>query len=784
MRILLFSIFLALFFSVNSQEYTISGTITDGSNGETMMRTIVSVVEKPAVGVATNSYGYYSLKLPEGTYSIKVKYLGYQEQVFKINLKENIKKDISIFKKKKVLKDVVISAKKQSKNVSSTDMGRIDLDLKQIEKVPVILGEKDVLKTIQLLPGIMPAQEGSAGFVVRGGSTDQNLILLDEAPVYNASHLLGFFSTFNSDALKDMTIYKGNMPAEYGGRLSSVLDVKMKEGNNKNFGFGGGIGLISSRLYAEGPVVKDKASFFVSGRRTYADAFLFLSSDSAVQESTLYFYDINAKFNYKIDKKNKLYFSGYFGKDHLGLSDLFSIKYGNTTATTRWNHVFNDRLFSNTSFIYNDFNYQIDIAINDFDLIVKSILNDYSLKQDFDYFVNSKNRVKFGFLSTWHNVVPGDLSSTDTIIEKNELSRSNGWENAIYIQNETKFSPKLTINYGLRLSMFTVAGKNTLYEFNDFGDVTDTLELKSFSLDRSYINPEPRLAINYRLNKNRSIKFSYSRNVQNIHQLSNTSASSPTDRWVLSTKNIRPGISDQASLGYYLNFGKGEYEASVETYYKILQNQIDYKSGTVLRANETLEKDLLYGDGRAFGIEFFLKKRFGRLNGWVSYTLARSERQFDGIDSGAWFPSRYDRTHDLKLVAMYDLSKKLTVSGTFVYYTGNATNYPSGKYSLNGDLSQTTINSNLNYNSYTSRNADRFPSYNRIDIGVTWELGSKKNWSHDLNFSVYNVLGTKNAYLLDFLYDDVDNRSFIQKTYLFSRVPAITYNFKFNKSNR
>jgi hypothetical protein len=754
-----------------AQKFTISGSISELLSGESIAGAVISIPEIPNLGTVSNAYGFYSLAVPAGSYSLKVKFLGYQEHLESITVDGNLNKNLTLTKKSREVKEVVIKAKKKSTNVTETQMGKIQVDLKEFDKIPVILGERDVLKSIQLLPGILPAQEGSAGFVVRGGSTDQNLILLDEAPVYNASHLLGFFSTFNSDALKDLTLFKGNMPAEYGGRLSSVIDVKMKEGSNKSYNFGGGIGLIASRFYVEGPILKDKSSFFVSGRRTYADAFLFLSNDSIAKNSTLFFYDLNLKTNFTLSKKDKIYFSGYFGKDHFGLADAFAIIYGNTTASTRWNRIINDKLFSNTSFIYNNFNYQVKININNFDLFVNSILNDYSIKQDYDYYINAKNRIKFGGISTWHNVVPGDIQSSDTIIAKNGLSRSNGWENAIFIQNEYSLSSAIKLNYGLRFSLFTVAGANKLYSFDNNNNVIDTLVLNSMQLNKSYFNPEPRISINYSISENKSFKLAYSRNVQYIHQLSNTSAGSPTDRWILTTKNVRPGISDQISAGFFFNFLGDQFEASAEVYYKMLQNQIDYRPGTILRANETVEKDLLYGDGRAYGAEFYLKKRVGRLTGWVSYTLSRSERQFEGIDNGRWFASRYDRTHDLNIVAMYDLSQKVNIAGTLVYYTGNAANFSSGKYVVNG----------ITYNSYSGRNQDRFPSYNRVDISLNWSIRKKKHWEEELSFSIYNVLGTKNAYTIDFLYDKDNNSTYAQKTYLFSRVPSITYNFKFKQ---
>lgn len=777
---LFFILSLLLFsFNIQAQNVNISGTVTDAESGETITGAIVSVPDLPGIGTATNAYGFYSLSLPAGSYKVKTKFLGYEEKYEDITISTNTKKNFSIRKKAKAIKEVTVSGKKKQRITEEVQMGKIQVDLKELEKIPVILGERDVLKSIQLLPGVMPQQEGASGIIVRGGGVDQNLILLDEAPVYNASHLLGFFSTFNSDALKDLTLYKGNMPAEYGGRLSSVIDVKMKEGNNKNYEIGGGIGIIASRLYAEGPIQKDKSSFFVSGRRTYADAFLFLASDSVAKKSTLYFYDLNLKTNFKISEKDRIYFSGYFGNDHFGLADAFGIQYGNVTATTRWNRIINDKLFSNTSFIYNNFNYQVKIGVNNFDLKVNSILNNYSLKQDYDYFLNGKNRIKVGGISTWYNVVPGDIESTDTLIAKRGLNRSNGWENAIYIQNEQTISPKLKINYGLRLSLFTVAGSNNLYSFDESGNVLDTTILKNRQLDRSYFNPEPRFSLNYSIKEGQAIKLAYSRNVQYIHQLSNTSAGSPTDRWVLSTRNIRPAISDQISAGYFFNFADDMFEASIEGYFKYMQNQIDYKPGTVLRANETVEKDLVNGVGRAYGAEFFLKKRVGKLTGWISYTLARSDRSFDGIDGGEWFPYRYDRTHDISIVAMYDLSQKINISGTFVYYTGNATNYPTGKYAISGDITANPADPGLVYTSYERRNKDRFPNYTRVDLALNWMLKKGKTWEHELSFSIYNVLGARNAFQIDFLYDNPSATTYAEKTYLFAQVPSITYNFKF-----
>ncbi|MCU0328012.1 MAG: TonB-dependent receptor [Chitinophagales bacterium] len=785
-RLIQFSFFIFILQITNpifAQNVTISGYVTDKSNSENIKGAMIQITSLTGVGVYSNSYGFYSLTIPKGNHTVTVKYLGFETIEQSITVEENKTINFALPKKNRQIAQVVIKSKKNKQDISSTQMGKVDLDMKEVEKIPVILGEKDVLKTIQLLPGIMTAQEGNSNFVVRGGNTDQNLIQLDEATVYNATHLLGFFSTFNSDAVKDVSVYKGNMPAEYGGRLSSIVDIKMKEGSKKYLSFGGGIGLIASRLYVESPLFNQKASFLVAGRRTYVDAFTALSSDSNVKRSALYFYDFNGKFNYNFDDKNKLYVSGYFGRDRLGLNGLFIVDYGNTTLTTRYNRIINDKLFSNTSLIYNNFNYDVTLNFQniDFDLYVRSILTDFSLKQDFDYFLNDKNSLKFGFLGTYHNVLPGEVSSSNPIIASNTLSKSNGLELAAYIQNDHKISEKLNLNYGLRLSFYGLIGNNTNYNYDEFGRVIDTLKLSGLNMSNVVLNPEPRVTATYKLNEETSLKASYARNAQYIHLLSNNTSAQPTDRWVLSNNNIRPGISDQFAIGYFRNF-EG-FEFNVETYYKILQNQIDYKTGALLRANETIDKDLIYGDGRAYGVELFFKKNTGKLTGWVSYTLSRSERRFSEVSDGAWFLSRFDRPHYLNVVAMYELNKKWSFSATLVYYTGNAVTFPSGIYGLNGNLNSTNLNNNnyfLNYGN--TRNSQRFPDYFRMDIAATLKLKETPTWYHDLNFSLYNLTGMKNPYLITFKSDEVTRENFIEKTYLFTFVPAITYNFRFKKN--
>jgi hypothetical protein len=766
--LLVFFLFIFSLSVFSQTKQTISGTVTDARTGEELIGASVYLKDTAGIGTATNAYGFFSLTLPAGKILLGVSYVGYSDFYFKLDTIVGQSINVALSPSAKQLKEVEISAVKSDENIRTAEVSAIKLDIKQLEKIPVIFGEKDLLKTIQLLPGVQPASEGNSGFYVRGGSNDQNLILLDEAPVYNASHLLGFFSTFNNDAIKDATLYKGNMPAEYGGRLSSVLDVKMKEGNMKDYVISGGIGLISSRLNIEGPIVRDKGSFIVSGRRTYADVFLKLSKNKELRKSQLYFYDLNAKANYRIGKRDRLFISGYFGQDKFGFRDRFSIVYGNSTATLRWNHLFSDKLFSNSSLIYNDFNYTV--AINQVSIDVKSVIRDFSLKEDLDYYLNSNNKLKLGFLSTFHTIVPGQIISKDTTRLNNILLTKNyGWENAIYAQHEVSIKNKVNINYGIRLSVFSQTGPSKYYKFPQ-EDAIDTFKLKLGQFGKTYFNAEPRFSISYNFYPKMSFKVAYSRNAQNLHLLSNTTTSLPTDRWIMTSNNVKPEVADQVSGGYFANFYKDMFEFSVEGYFKWMQNQIDYKNGATLRANELVERELLYGVGRTYGAEFFFKKARGKFTGWVSYTYSKSERKFTEVNRNTWYPSRYDRSHYLSVVLMYDITPRINVSATWVYYTGLATTFPIGKYFLNGAL--------VPY--YGERNQDRFPAYHRLDIGATFVLKKRDFWEHDLNISVYNTYARKNAYSIDFVAEfDSEGAAYAEKTYLFRLVPSITYNFKF-----
>lgn len=768
---LVFTLFVSLLLA--QDKFTVSGSVKDGRTGEELIGASVRLKEKPSVGTVTNEYGFFSLTLDKGTYTLLIDFIGYSQVERELMLDKNQKLDVPIGETAKELDAVVVSARKADENIRTAQMGVERIDIKDIANIPVLFGEKDILKTIQLLPGVKSAGEGQSGFFVRGGAVDQNLILLDEAPVYNANHLLGFFSTFNSDAIKDATLLKGNAPPQYGGRLSSVLDIKMNEGNNQNFGGSGGIGLISSKLNLEGPLQKDKSSFLVTGRRTYADLFLKLSPDSTINNNTLYFYDLNAKVNYKLSSSDRLFLSGYFGRDKLGFGSQFGINWGNTTGTARWNHVWNTKTFSNTSLIYSNYDYQIKIAAGETDFKITSQIEDWNLKQEFQFFPNPSNSWRFGVNVIHHTVTPGNVTnaSTDgTGINIGNLQKRKSLESALYTGNEQEIGDKWSLNYGLRLSMFNVLGGSNYYNIDAKGNIIDTLKYASGEVVKTYLYLEPRVSLSYILNPSVSIKAAYARNTQNMHLLSNSTTSSPTDRWVSSSNFIKPEIADQISIGYFQNFADNKYEFSAETYYKTMQNQVDYRDGAQLRINDVVETELLFGKGRAYGLELLLRKKTGKLTGWIAYTLARTERQIDGVNNGSWYAARQDKTHDIAVVGIYQLNPKWTFAATWVYQTGNAVTFPSGKYTVADQI--------LWY--YTERNGYRMPAYHRLDLSATLQLKKRKYWSSELAFSVYNAYGRENAYTIAFKESKTDpTKTEIEQTSLFKWIPSVSYNFKF-----
>lgn len=759
-------------FAGAQNRFVLSGNISDAETGEDLAGAAIAVEGNFESGTFSNNYGFYSLTLPEGTYQLRFQFIGYESRLIRVEMNKNQKLDVELKSASFEIGSIVVTGERADKNVTSVDMGKVQIAPRQIENIPVIFGEPDILKTIQLTPGVKPAGEGNSGFYVRGGGIDQNLILLDEAPVYSASHLLGFFSVFNSEALKNASMMKGSIPAEYGGRASSVLDIQMKEGNLKHYGVSGNLGLISSNLTVEGPIVQDKSSFMLSGRRTYADLFLNFSKDEDIKNTYLYFYDLNLKTNYKINSRNRLFLSGYLGRDDFGYKNEFGFDWGSITGTLRWNHIFGDRLFSNTSLIFSNYSYNITV-LRDLDLAIRSEIEDINLKQDFSFYANTNNTLKFGGNVIKHRILPGEVSVNEGqgyVLPEN-ISKRNAIEWAAYISNFQRLTRKLHLYYGLRLALFSNVGPGEFYEFDEKGELIQTAEVEeNGEVYKTHGGLEPRLAVNYLLNNRSSMKMSYNRLHQFLHLLTNTTTTTPTDLWLPSSNNVKPQISDQVSLGYFRNIKQNEFETSLEFYYKNLQNQIDYKNGANLVFNSTVESELVFGRGWAYGAELMVKRNSGRLNGWLSYTWSKTMRQFDEISNGNPFPARHDRTHNVSLVAMYDLTRKLKLSATWVYYTGNAVTFPSGKYEIDGKT--------IGY--YTERNGYRMPDYHRLDLGLVWLRKKTDRFESSWNFSVYNAYARENAYFIDFrTKEDNPSETEAVQVSLFKAIPSVSYRFKF-----
>ena len=771
---LLFIPLLFVLFTISASaqdKFTISGTVSDSLSGETLIGAVVAVSELPGKGAVSNEYGFYSMTLPKGNYTLIVKFLGFQTIQRKVELSENRRLNIALADESSILKAVEITAEAENQNVTDAKMGTERVDMKEINKLPVLFGERDLLKSIQLLPGVKSAGEGNSGFFVRGGQADQNLILLDEAPVYNASHLLGFFSTFNSDAIKDATLYKGSAPAQFGGRASSVLDIRMNEGNNKDYRIGGGIGLISSRLLVEGPIVKDKGSFLITGRRTYADVFLKASPNETLKQSKLYFYDINFKANYQLNERNRVFLSAYSGKDVLGVADAFGLDWGNTTVTARWNHIVNERWFSNTSLIFSDYNYNIGISSSALDIDILSRIQDYNVKQEWQFFPGTNSNFRFGVNGIYHAITPGEITASETsgVDDSADLTKRYAFESAVYANGESKIGTNWNLSYGVRLSTFSPLGGDH-YKFDRAGNVLDTTSYSDNEIVKTYIIPEPRFTASYVMNESTSLKAGYARNAQYLHLISNATSASPTDLWIPTSKNVKPQIADQVSFGVFKNIKNNTFEFSAEVYYKDMQNQIDYRDGASTQGNELIEGELLYGDGRAYGIELLIKKKKGKFSGWVGYTLSRTERQIDGINNNDWYASRQDRTHEISVVGVYDINDRWSLSSSWVYYTGNAVTFPSGKYEVDGET----------YLVYTERNGYRMPAYHRLDFSATLYNKKKEKFESNWNFSIYNAYGRENAFSINFRDNDDDpSRTAAYQTTLFRWVPSITYNFLF-----
>lgn len=767
-------LFIGLFFSTwlgGQQQFTLSGYVKDSGNGETLIAANIYTKDNPAQGTTSNIYGFYSLTLPEGNYTIVFSYLGFTDKEIEVELKADARLTVELIEGVSI-EEVIVTAEAKDKNVSGTEMGTIDLPVDNIKTLPALLGEVDVLKTLQLLPGVLSSSEGNAGFYVRGGGPDQNLVLLDEAVVYNSGHMLGFFSVFNADAIKNTTLIKGGMPAYYGGRLSSVVDVQMKEGNNKHYAVTGGIGLIASRLTVEGPIQKNVSSFIVSGRRTYAfDLAQPALEDTNFKGTNYFFYDLNLKVNYRFSDRDRLYLSGYFGRDVLNYNSQlrgfnFRMPYGNSTGTLRWNHLFSDKLFMNVSAIYNDYEFSFAGSQSDFSVAVRSGVRDYNAKLDFDFFPSVKHALKFGINYTYHQLTPNLANATSGDVEfENALQIKYAHEAAIYIQDDYKISRRLSMNIGLRGNLFSQVGP---YTSEITGKVYDNLEPV-----KTYLGLEPRWSAKYSLDKSASLKAGITMNNQYLHLVSNTTSTLPTDIWVPSTEVVRPQRGIQYALGYFRNFKDDLYETSVEVYYKDLRNQIDYGESYVMDVAVDVENDFVFGNGRSFGAEFFIKKSKGKLNGWIGYTLAKTDRRFEDINEGRRFNATYDRTHDLSIVLNYKINPKWHLGAVFVYGTGNAFTPIKSLY---------LIENNLNVE-YGDRNSARIAPYHRMDISATLtpKPYTDKNFSSSWVFSVYNLYNRRNPFFIYYFTETNEETlsatASANQVSLFPIIPSVTWNF-------
>jgi len=770
-------------------KYTISGVVKDMANGETFLGATV-FLKGTSIGSSTNEYGFYSITAPEGNYTLTISYIGFTTFERVINLSANQKLDIELkVDSDKLLDEVVVTAE-ESKNVDirTPQMSVARLSTRDIKQMPVVLGEIDLIKSIQLLPGVTNAGEGSSGFNVRGGAEDQNLILLDEAIIYNASHLFGFFSVFNADAIKDVKLYKGGIPARFGGRASSVLDIRQKDGNNKEFEVTGGIGAVSSRLAVEGPMFNDKGSFIVAGRASYANIFLALANEN----SRAGFYDLNLKTNYKIDEKNKLYISGYLGNDNFNLEGIFTNSYGNRSGNLRWNHIFNDKLFSNVSLIYGRYNYNLEIPDEGLDWT--SDIGNYNIRYDLGYFANDKLEFDFGVNCIYYKFNPGKLSPLNATsgVNAEKLDDQFALEARAYASLEHKISDKLTAQYGLHFSYFNRLGQQTLNNYADNLPVVYNEELGIYERTKpvstthygkgksiaTFNNVEPRFALSYQLNDRSSFKASYNRMAQYLHLISNTTSATPLDIWAPSGKFIKPQIADQYAVGYFRNLKENMLSIETEAFYKTIDNRVDYINGAELIAQNTIETEILTGEARTYGLEFLIRKNEGNFTGWLAYTWSKSQQRTPGgaagglgINDGKWYSANWDKTHNISFTGSYKLNEKWQFGANMVFQTGRPVTYPNGQFVYNG----------LSIATYSERNQDRLPAYHRLDVSAT--LTPRKNkdrkWQGEWVFGIYNVYNRKNAASIAFGQNQKTGETEATRTAIFGIVPSVTYNFKF-----
>ena len=761
-----------------SQKLVINGYISDKESGETLIGANIFVKDQPGLGTVSNTYGFFALSLDPGEYTIVCSYLGYVDGEVNVVLKANLQIAPQL-SQGIPLNEVVVTGKDEAANVNENQMGTVDMTIQTINQMPALFGEVDVLKAIQLLPGVQSAGEGNAGFYVRGGGPDQNLVLLDEAVVYNSGHLLGFFSVFNADAIKNTTLIKGGMPANYGGRLSSVVDIQMKEGNQHQLGMEGGIGLIASRFTIDGPLVKEKGAFLASGRRTYAlDIAQPFINNTDFAGTNYYFYDLNLKVNHRFSDRDRLYLSGYFGRDVLQFKNnirdfSFQLPYGNTTATLRWNHLFSDRLFMNVSGIYNEYDFGFGGGQEEWRIDVSSGIKDSNAKIDFDYYFNNNHHLQFGTNYTYHTISPNIATATNGETDFSNNKRAlDAHEFAIYVLDDLKWGDRLGFNVGLRFSGYTQLGPYQSLEKSRYYDSGEPVI--------TYLNAEPRLTGNFKLSNNQSIKAGITRSVQYLHLVSNSTSTLPTDVWVSSTERIKPQLGWQYAMGYFRNFKNHVYETSVEVYYRRLRNQIDYRENYVNNVANDLEQEFVFGKGRSYGAEFFIKKRRGALNGWIGYTWSKTERQFDDINNGKIFPAIYDRRHDLAIVAQYQLSENWTLGANFVLGSGNAFTPVRSLYLIN----QTLVTQ------YAARNSARIEDYHRLDFSAIWtpKKSIEKPFSSSWSFSIYNAYNRQNPF---FIYYDLDTNQTAGtaeakaiKVSLFPIIPSITWNFKWRSTSK